>query len=122
MSESHVPGELIPPEERALLLSQRDDLEERLRVRRRAARRHTLWAVLGVSPATLIPLLAAVHDFGPEIAGFAAVLVLGVEGWRAVQARADVREIEAALEEVDAALEGQAPSADRAGPSRVADA
>jgi len=81
-------------------------------VRRRAARRHTLWAILGVSPTTLIPLLAAVHDFGPEIVGVAAVVIVAIEGWRAVRARTDAREIEAALEEVEASLEGRGSALD----------
>jgi hypothetical protein len=61
---------------------------------KRKSRRHSLFAVLGLSPAALLPILGLGMDFGPEVAVAASVFVTGIESWRAVQARADQREAE----------------------------
>jgi hypothetical protein len=81
----------------ALRESERQDLEERLRGARSAARRHGLWAVLGFSPGALIPMLGVLHEYGAAAAVAISVLVVGVEAWRAVQAHMDAAELAAKL-------------------------
>jgi hypothetical protein len=75
----------------------------------RQSRRHSLFAVLGLSPAALLPILGLGMDFGPEIAVVASVFVTGIESWRAVQARADQREAEEGRRRLLHDAEGREP-------------
>ena len=91
----------------ALLQADRGDLETRLETARREQRRHTLWALLGVSPAAL-PILFAVGDRGAAAVAVATVGIFAVEGWRAFTSGREARRIEIRLLEVSegiAALE-----------------
>lgn len=99
------PGGIRPGAGTAVLESERRDLEEQLQKRRRASRRHTLWAVLGVSPGAIVPLLAVASEFGITVVAALSFFVAAVEAWRAVQARADAQEIEEKLRQVSSALE-----------------
>lgn len=66
----------------ALLESERAELETTLRATRAAARRHTLWGLLGVSPGALIPLIATANQFGLVVAAGFGIVLAGVELWR----------------------------------------
>ena len=78
------------------------ELEAQIQERRRSARRHTLWAMLGVSPAGLLPMLGLGWDFGFGGVVVAGVFITGIEAWRAVQAHADLREAEEAVRKLAA--------------------
>lgn len=77
----------------ALVDAERRDLELELESRRSAAHRHALWAMLGVSPGAVIPLLASFHEMGMVALAIGVLLVTGVEAWRAIQARMDAAEL-----------------------------
>lgn len=85
--------------ELSFLRAEVEELEERARLRRSAARRHRLWAVLGVSPGALIPLLVSVRELGAAGAVALSVLVVGVEAWRWIRAGMDAARLEARLDE-----------------------
>lgn len=78
--------------------------EARIADARKAVRRHSLFALCGLSPAAVLPILGLGADFGFEAAVLASVLVTGVESWRAVQAKADLREAEARRKELEERL------------------
>ena len=82
------------------------ELADRIESKRRAASRHSLFAILGVSPAWILPMAGLATDFGLGIAIVASVLITGLESWRADQARADLREAEEAQQRL---LEASAP-------------
>lgn len=82
----------------ALQQSEVDDLSAQLESREAAARRHGLWAVLGVSPAALVPLIATASDFGVTALVAGSILVTGVEAWRALRARASAARIRTDLD------------------------
>lgn len=84
-------------------------LESEIKALRRRKNRHTLFALLGVSPAAVFPMLGLAVDFGWEIVGVASVFVVGWEAWRAVEASADLREAEL---ERDRILSGAADRTD----------
>ena len=86
--------------ERSLREAEVRDLEEQVRAARSAARRHTLWAVLGVSPGAAIPLRLSVHELGLAMIVVFSVFVTGVERWRALQARMDAVELRQRLLEI----------------------
>ena len=69
------------------------DVSRELEARERAARRHTVWALLGVSPAAAIPLVATASEFGmwALLAGMTAVALRETLG--AVRAHRDVAEL-----------------------------
>lgn len=70
------------PGEVALLESERAELDQALRATRAAARRHTLWGLLGASPGAVIPLIATVNHFGIAVAAGCSIVFAGVELWR----------------------------------------
>lgn len=76
------------------------ELQAEIYDKRRSARRHTLWASLGVSPAGVLPMLGLGWDFGIAAVVSVSVAVSGIEAWRAVQAWADVREAEESLRQL----------------------
>jgi hypothetical protein len=78
------------------------EVEAEVGERRRAARWHTLWAFLGVSPAGALPMLGLGWDFGFGGVMMAGILITGIEAWRAVQAQADRREAEERLRQLRA--------------------
>ena len=87
-----------PQASAALDKSEAEELAIELEKRERAARRHTIWAVLGVSPAGLIPLIAATNDFGVAALVVGVVCITGIEAWRAAKARGDASELRAKLD------------------------
>ena len=72
------------------------ELNREIEAKRRSCRRHGIWALLGVSPAALLPILGLAVDFGGGVALAACVFVSGLESWRAVQAHADLKEAQEA--------------------------
>lgn len=99
MDNSSVPTTRNTPESAEGVLEKLDraELTQQLQARRKAARRHGLWAVLGLSPAAVVPLILTAHELGIAIAAGCTVFVSGVEAWRAIQAHMDAKECEAAL-------------------------
>lgn len=65
------------------------DVTRELEHRERAARRHTMWALLGVSPAAALPLVAAASTFGVLALVGAMTAISTREALRAVRARRD---------------------------------
>lgn len=84
------------------------ELTQELGERRKAARRHGLWAILGLSPAAVVPFIATAHEFGIALASACTVFVSGIEAWRAFQAHMDARECEARIRHTSATT-GQLP-------------
>lgn len=70
------------------------EVEAQLARSRRARDRHAVFALLGLSPAAVLPMLGLAIDFGFEVVLIASVFVSGLESWRAVQSGADAREAE----------------------------
>lgn len=85
---------------RALAEADRLDLRERIRKRRSAARFHTIWAFLGISPPALLPFLVVLTEAGFAMAIVFAFFIGGVESWNAIQAWMDVRMLEEELEQI----------------------
>lgn len=90
-----------PSGTRALVEADRRDLQERIRKRRSAARFHTIWAFLGVSPPAVLPLLVVLTETGFAMAIVFAFFIGGVESWNAVQAWMDVKALEEELEQLE---------------------
>jgi hypothetical protein len=101
MDNSTVPTPRNAPKsaESVLEALNRAELTQQMEARRKAARRHGLWAVLGLSPAAFVPLILMAHELGIAIAAGCTFFVSGVEAWRAFQAHMDAKECEAALRE-----------------------
>jgi hypothetical protein len=89
---------------RAVLASTRAELRESAERERASARRHALWALLGVSPGALVPLVGSAAEFG--FAGLLAigVAVFGIEGWRSIRASREAAKLERQLEQLDAEI------------------
>ncbi len=104
---SNAPGGVLEPGRRILLESERKDLEEQQLSRRAAARRHTLWALLGVSPTAAIPLLAATR-FGVGMFAILSLCVAVVEAWNAIRAHMDATDIEGRLKRLSSTLDQSA--------------
>jgi hypothetical protein len=102
--------------ERSLLEMDIRELEEQVRAARSAARRHTLWAVLGVSPGAVIPLLLTIHELGMAVIGAFSVFVAGVESWRAIQARMDAAELQERLSSLSSPDRAPGVAPPRSGP------
>ena len=77
-----------------------DDITSRLAERERDAKRHTLWALLGVSPAALIPLVATASELGVWAVLVGMSLVVVKEALAAFKARADVSELREELHQL----------------------
>lgn len=89
----------------ALLESERAELEAQFRATRGAARRHTLWGLLGVSPGAVIPLILTANHYGIAIAAGLSVLLAGVELWRGARMFNAAAMIENRLKETSDALQ-----------------
>jgi len=87
--------------ERAVARTHTADLRRRLAERRAAARRHGTWALLGLSPAALIPLVLWGNEYGVIGAVAASALVTITETWRAFKAGRDADRIEVRLAGVE---------------------
>lgn len=73
------------------------ELEGRVASKRKASRRHTVWALLGVSPGALLPFGALLGESALGAAVILGVLVTATEAWRALRARAEAAKLEMAL-------------------------
>lgn len=103
------------PGEVALLESERAELEAQFKATRGAARRHTLWGLLGVSPGAVIPLILTANQYGIAIAVGLSIVLAGVELWRGERLFNAAARIENRLKETSDALEA-APHVDVPGP------
>lgn len=99
VDDSDVPAGRSTPGsvERTLEILDQAELTQELEKRRMAARRHGLWAVLGLSPAAIVPFIATAHEFGIAAASACTIFVSGMEAWRAIQAHMDAKEYEAKM-------------------------
>lgn len=88
------------------------ELEERVISRRRAGRRHTIWALLGLSPGALLPFAALLSESAISGAVALVVLVTGTEIWRAKKAERDAKRAEDALRNLRRATVSQDPDSD----------
>jgi hypothetical protein len=79
--------------EKVLANADAADVTERLRVRESQARRHTLWALLGVSPIGLIPLVATTSEFGVAALAGGMLVITVREALRAMSAHSEVSEL-----------------------------
>ena len=84
-----------------------EECEARIEESRKAAKWHGLFAVLGVSPASLIPMVGLGIDFGALAIVGVSAFVVSLETWRYLRARSEVREGEA---ERDRLLSGRQES------------
>ena len=79
---------------------QRRDLLDQLQKREGARERHTMWALIGISPGAAVPLLLSLSQFGGSALAAGVLLMTGREAWRAVCAKRDVAELRQALKEL----------------------
>ena len=75
-------------------------LEGEIRELRRKKTRHSVFALAGLSPVALLPMIGLAADYGAEVALVLSVFVMGWEGWKAVQAGADIREAESEMRQL----------------------
>jgi hypothetical protein len=108
-SHPALPEESIPPALRADL----HDLQGELRRARKREVRHFVWAMFGVSPAALIPLLGLALEGEVALVALLCVMVVFVEGSRWIRAGKEVKRLEEALETLLQEIEAEGP----AGPS-----
>ena len=94
---------------RAFLEAERVDLLERLNSRQVAVRRHTLLAILGVSPSVLLPAVGTFGDGGVVALALIILLMIGLESTRAVRAKRDVAELKRALIRLEEELDSISP-------------
>lgn len=90
----------LPTEPSRIRELEKRDLQEQLEARQAAVRRHTFWAVLGVSPGAAIPLLMTFGDVGVTAVLVGMAAMTGLEGWRALRARKDVTNLETQMHEL----------------------
>ena len=109
MSPAMMPSMPTKPGEVAVLESERAELEAQCRATRAAARRHTLWGLLGVSPGAVIPLIVTANHFGIAMAAGLSTLLAGVELWRGARlfnaAAGLENRLQATSDALDAALQ-----------------
>ena len=94
---------------RTVVESTRAELHRAVLRKRAAARRHGLWALLGISPGAAVPLLGSTAEFG--MAGLLAIgaAVFAVEGWRSIRASRAANELERELGDLDAEIRALPP-------------
>lgn len=86
----------------ALKMADAADVTERLKKRESEAQRHAFWAVMGVSPVGLIPLVATASEFGVA-ALVGGMLIISVrEALRAMRARSEASELREKLHSLNA--------------------
>ena len=93
-------GDTEQTESQAILGFERRDLLDRLQEREAAHHRHTMWALIGVSPGALIPLVISMSQVGASVLAGSVFLMTAVEGWRALRAKRDVAELKETLREL----------------------
>ena len=89
----------------ALLESERAELEAQFKATRGAARRHTLWGLLGASPGAVIPLILTANQYGIAIAAGLSIVIAGFELWRGARLFNVAAGLENRLKETSDALE-----------------
>ena len=85
------------------------DVELALTRARKKEVRHFVWASFGVSPAALVPFLGLAVEGQTVLLAVLCGMVVVVEGWRWLKARAEVKNLEGTLAELQ---EEAAQSAD----------
>ena len=105
----------LPPALRADLV----DLELELKRARKSEVRHFVWAMFGVSPAAIIPLLGLAREGRVARVALLCVMVVFWEGWRWIQAGREVKRLESAMERLRAELP---PGDEDAGPGEPIEA
>lgn len=91
---SDVPA--LRPKNAAMLQQELQICDERIAAGEKSARWHGIFALLGASPAALLPMVGIGIDFGPMAVLAASACVVGIEAWRYRRAQA---EVEDAMEE-----------------------
>ena len=86
---------------RSIAALERDELLARIDEREAAVRRHTIWAVLGVSPGAVIPLFLTLGQMGWLSLLIAMVLMVVWELFKAGRARAEANELREELRRLD---------------------
>ena len=86
-------GSVQHPVRRQLDELDASDVEERLERREKDARRHTLWALLGVSPSALIPLVAAGSELGVWAVIVGMLVVVTKESLAAFRAHGEASDL-----------------------------
>jgi hypothetical protein len=76
------------------------DVELALRRARKKEVRHFVWATFGVSPAALLPFLGLAVEGETVLLAVLCGMVVVVEGWRWLKARAEVKDLEGTLAEL----------------------
>lgn len=95
--------ESLPPALRADL----HDVEGELRRARKKEVRHLVWAMFGVSPAALIPLLGLALEGEIALVALLCVMVVFVEGLRWIRAGKEVKRLEGVLTGLLHEIEGE---------------
>jgi len=93
----------------AIKEAERRDLIESLAVTRKAARRHTFWAAMGVSPGAALPLFFSLSEVGLVGVVAASGVVAALEAWRAVKANRKADDIAERLASLEAASFNPSP-------------
>jgi hypothetical protein len=99
----------LPP----VLRADAEDLTERLDAARRAETRHGIYALLGFTPAAVIPLVGLFLEGNMELLALLFVLIVALEGGKWIRAGKEVQRLEILLaeleEEADAEEDGLLP-------------
>jgi hypothetical protein len=96
----------LPP----VLRADAEDLTQRLRLARRKETRHGIYALLGFTPAALIPFVGLFLEGNLGLVAVLFVLVVFVEGWKWIRAGKEVKQLEALLQALEAEADvGEGP-------------
>ena len=99
------PPALLDRELPPVLRADAQDVTEALRLARRAETRHGMFALLGVSPAALLPVLGLLFEGSGALVVSLCILVVLTEGWKWMSSGREVKRLEALLREFEEAAE-----------------
>lgn len=99
VEETHQP---LPP----VLQADHDDLMEELEAAQKAELKHFVRAMLGMSPAAVIPFIGLAREGNVALLAVLCVLVVFAEGWRWIQAGRRVRRLKIALTDLQERADG----------------
>ena len=99
------PPALLDRELPPVLRADAEDVTEALRLARRAETRHGLFALLGVSPAAILPMLGLLRGGSEALVIPLCLLVMLTEGWKWIAAGREARRLEALLLEFEETAE-----------------
>lgn len=85
------------PEPTAIASADLTDALRELDDAQRRSKRHLMWALLGLSPAALIPFMGLLAEGSFGLIVVLVVLVLLVEGWRYVRAEKEASRLRAVV-------------------------